>query len=67
MRTRVMEDAQGYYSHEDKVRGIHVNMGNDETNSNWRRDIQEPKTMRILHREVHSYRADNEMITKDQE
>jgi hypothetical protein len=37
MRTRDMEDAQGYYSHGDDVRGLHVIMGNLEIDSNGRR------------------------------
>jgi hypothetical protein len=31
MRTRFMEDAQGYYSHEEEVIGLHFIMGNVET------------------------------------
>jgi len=40
-------------------------MGNDETKSNGRRGRQELATMTILHREVQSYRVDNERIMKD--
>jgi hypothetical protein len=64
MRTRVMEDAQGYYSHEEEIIGLHINMGNVEIESNGRRDRQEPVTMRSLHREVQIYRDDNERIMK---
>jgi hypothetical protein len=67
MRTRDMEDAQGSYNHEEEVRGLHVNMGNVETESNGRRDRQEPVTMRSLQKEVQSYRVDNERIMKAQE
>jgi hypothetical protein len=56
MRTGVMEDAQGSYNHEEEIIGLHVSMGNVETESNGRRDRQEPVTMRSLHREVQSYR-----------
>jgi hypothetical protein len=28
MRTRVMEDAQGSYNHEEEIKGLHINMGN---------------------------------------
>jgi hypothetical protein len=42
-------------------------MGNAETESNGRRNMQEPVTMRSLQKEVQSYRADNERIVKDQE
>jgi hypothetical protein len=34
MRTIDMEDYQGSFSHEEEVRGIHVNMGNVEIESN---------------------------------
>jgi hypothetical protein len=33
-----MEDAQGSYNHEEEIRGLHVSMGNVETESNGRRD-----------------------------
>jgi hypothetical protein len=42
-------------------------MGNAETKSNGRRDGKDIITMRSLHREVQSYRDDNEMIMKAQE
>ena len=67
MRTRVMENAQGSYNHEKEIRGLHVNMGNAETESNGRRGRQEPVTMRSLQREVQSYREYNENIMKYQE
>jgi len=51
-----MEDAQGSYSHEDEIKGLHVSMGNAETESNGRRNRVEPmelvETMRSLHKEV---------------
>ena len=62
-----MEDAQEFYSHEEEIRGLHTNMGNVETESNGRRDRQEPVTMRTLQKEVQSYKADNERIMKAQE
>jgi hypothetical protein len=52
MITKVMEDAQGFYSHEDEFRGLHVNMGNAKTKSNGIRYRMESITMRILEREV---------------
>jgi hypothetical protein len=52
MRNRDMEDSQGSYNHEEEVRGLDVNMGNEETDSNGRRSKVEPmdmdKTMRRL-------------------
>jgi hypothetical protein len=64
MRTRVMEDVQGSYSHEEETKGLHVSMENAETESNRRRGRQEPATMRSLHREVQSYGAENERNMK---
>jgi hypothetical protein len=52
MMTRVMEDAQVYDIHEEYIKGLDVIMGNDEIESNGRRDRHEPFTMRIMHREV---------------
>jgi hypothetical protein len=31
MRNGVMEDAQGYYSHEEQIISLHASMGNAET------------------------------------
>jgi len=42
-------------------------MGNDEIDSNGRREMQEPVTMKILQREVQSYRVDDEKIMKARE
>jgi hypothetical protein len=67
MRTTFMEYAQGYYNHEEEVRGLHVSMGNVDTESNERRGMREPINMRILHREVQIYREYNENIMKSQE
>jgi hypothetical protein len=67
MKTTTMEDAQGSYNDEEEFKGLHVNMGNVETNSNGRRDGKDPITMSILQREVHIYRANNENIMKAQE
>jgi hypothetical protein len=38
MRTRDMEDAEGFYSHEEEIGGLHTNMGNVETEFDGRRD-----------------------------
>jgi methyl coenzyme M reductase gamma subunit len=67
MRTGVMEDAQGSYSHQEEIKGLHVSMENVETESNGRRGMQEYVTMRSLHREVQIYREDNERIMNDLE
>jgi hypothetical protein len=57
-----IEHSQGSYIHEEEFIGLHVNMGNGETESNGRRDIKDPVTMRGFHREVNIYRDDNERI-----
>jgi hypothetical protein len=62
----VMEDAQGYYIHEEEIKGMHVSIRNVEIGLNGRRDRKDPITMRILHKEMQSYRDDNERIMKDQ-
>ena len=43
-----MEDAQGFYSREEEIRGLHTNMGNVETESNGRRDRHGTVTMRSM-------------------
>jgi hypothetical protein len=48
MRIRDMEDAQGFYNHEEEIGCLHTNMGNAETESNGRRDGQGTVTMRSL-------------------
>jgi hypothetical protein len=45
-------------------RGTHVCMSNSKIESNGRRGKHEPVTMRILQREVHNYRDNNEKIMK---
>jgi hypothetical protein len=56
MRTTHMEDAQGSYNHEKEVRGLHINLGNADTESNGHRGRVNPialvETMRSLHKEV---------------
>jgi hypothetical protein len=52
MRTRDMDDAQGSYNHEDEIIGLHISLGNVETESNGHRSRVEPvelvETMRSL-------------------
>jgi predicted thioesterase len=52
MRTTSMECSQQSYDHDEEIIGLHVNMGNVETESNGRKDRKETVTMRSLHREV---------------
>jgi hypothetical protein len=62
-----MEDAHESYIHEEEIRGLHVSMGNGNTQSNERRARKGLITMIDLDREVHNYRGDNEMIMKSRE
>jgi hypothetical protein len=43
-----MEYAQGSYSHDEELRGLHVSMGDVEIESNGKRGRKEPITMRSL-------------------
>jgi hypothetical protein len=56
MRTRDMEDSQGSYNHEDEIIGLHINLGNAETESNGHRSkvelVELVETMRSLQKEV---------------
>jgi hypothetical protein len=60
----IVEYSHGSYIHVDEFRGIRVNIRNDEIDSNGRRGSKELVTMRIMQREVHSYREYNENIIK---
>jgi hypothetical protein len=69
MRTREMDDAQGYYSHKDEILGLHISLGNAETKSNGHKSgvelMELIETMRSLHKEVQSYKVDNERLIRD--
>jgi hypothetical protein len=68
MRTRDMDDAQGSYSHEEEIIGLHVIMGNVETESNGRRDMTGACNYeKHTKRSAKLYREDNERIMKYQE
>ena len=47
-----MENAQGFYNHEEEIGGLHVSMGNAKTESYGRRDKWGTETMRSLQNEV---------------
>jgi hypothetical protein len=51
-----MEDAKGAYNHEREGKGLNINLGNEETQSNEHRSEVEPidlvETMRSLRVEV---------------
>jgi hypothetical protein len=48
MRTRDMEDAQGFYTHEEEIGDLYTSMGNIEIKYNGRRDKHGTITMRSL-------------------
>ena len=71
MRTNNMNDAQDPYEFEEDAMGENVRVGNDETESNGRRNQETPPniatTMRSLRVELQSCREDNERMLKAQE
>jgi hypothetical protein len=71
MRTKDMEDSKGSYNNEYDIRGLHVNMGNVEFESNGHRRkleaVELVETMRSLQKEVHIYRVDNDRMIISQE
>jgi hypothetical protein len=71
MRIRNMEDAHGTHNHEQEVRGLNINLGNEETQSNGYRSRVEPielvKAMKSLRMEAKRYRDNNERIVRVQE
>jgi hypothetical protein len=71
MRTIDMDDAKCFYNYEDDIQGLHVSMGNVETESNGHRNkvefVELAKTMKRMQKEVQSYRAINERMTRAHE
>ena len=63
-----MNDAQDPYEFEQDAMGENVRVGNDETESNGRRNQETPPdittSMRSLRVEFQSYREDNERMIK---
>jgi hypothetical protein len=64
-----MEDTQGDYTHEDEIRGMYVNIGNEGTNSNGHGEGKEEsmnlvETIKSLQKDVRSYKDDNERLMK---
>jgi hypothetical protein len=67
-----MEYAQGAYNHEYEIRGMYVNIGNEGTNSNGHGEGKEEsmnlvETIKILQKDVQSYKDDNERLMKSKE
>jgi hypothetical protein len=67
-----MEDAQGAYIHEDEVRVMYVDMGNEGTNSNGHVEGREEsmnlvETIKKLQKDFQSYKDDNERPMKAKE
>jgi hypothetical protein len=71
-KIKIMEYAQGDYNHEDEIRGMYVNMGNEGTNSNGHGEGKEEsmnlvETIKSLQKDVQSYKDDNERLMKAKE
>jgi hypothetical protein len=67
-----MEDTQGSYNHEDGIRGMYVNIGNEGTNSNGHGEGKEEsmnlvETIKSFQMDVQSYKDDNERLMKSKE
>jgi hypothetical protein len=66
-----MEYEQRTYNHEDGVRGLYVNIGNEDTKSNGRREGEERmnlvETIKGLKKYVQSYKDDKERLMKSKE
>ena len=67
-----MEDTQGAYIWEDEIRGMYDHMGNEDTNSNAHGEGKEEimnlvETIKILQKDVQSYKDDNERLMKSKE
>jgi hypothetical protein len=68
-----MEDAHGSYNHEDEVRGMNIDMGNEGTNSNRHGEGKEESmnlvdhTIKSLQKDVQSYKDGNERLIKSKE
>jgi len=65
-----MEDEHGTYNHEEAIKGMNINLGNEDIDSNGHRDGMEPleivETTTSLKMEVHNYRAYNERLIRSQ-
>jgi hypothetical protein len=67
-----MEDTQGAYVHEDEIKGMYVNMGNEGTNSNRHGEGKEEninlvETIKSFQKDVQIYKYDNERLMKAKE
>ena len=64
-----MEATQGAYIHEDEIKGMHVNMGNEGTNSNGHGEGKEEsmnlvETIKFFQKDIQSCKDDNERLMK---
>jgi hypothetical protein len=67
-----MEDTQGAYNHEDGIRWMYVNIGNEGINSNGHGKGKEEnmnlvETIKKLQKDVQNYKVDNERLMKAKE
>jgi hypothetical protein len=70
MRIEEMEEGEGASSHDKEVDGQNTRVRNAKTESNIRKEKGEHETLvemvRRLKMEVHSYKADNERLMREQ-
>jgi len=69
---KIMEDAKEASNHEDEIIGMYVNMSNEGMDSNGHRKgkgyrMNLVETIKILQKDVQSYKVDNERLTKSKE
>ena len=67
-----MEYAHEAYNHEDQIKGMYVNMGNEGTNSNGHGEGKEEsmnlvETITSLQKDAQSYKVYNERLMKSNE
>jgi hypothetical protein len=67
-----MEDAQINYNHDDELEGLYLGMGIDSTKFNEHKEGKEEhinvvETIKRLHKDVQTYKADNERLMKSKE
>jgi hypothetical protein len=67
-----MEDAQRTYNHEDEVKRMYDNIGDEGTDSNGHGEAKEEsmnlvKTIKRLQKDFQSYKYDNDRLTKSKE
>jgi hypothetical protein len=67
-----MEDAQRTYNHEDEVKRMYANIGDEGIDSNGHGEVKEEsmnlvKTIKCLQKDIQIYKVDNDRIMKAKE